>query len=208
MANNNYIEQLCFFGLTRQEAAIYEALLTHGEMTGYEVAKETGISRSNVYAALSALVEKGAAYLIEGDAAKYTPVEVKRFTANTIAELQEKAAYLEKHAPQKAYFSDGYITVLGSRNIRNKIREMIEKTELRLYILAPGEIISEFDEPLKQLVHVISERYDNLNYFLKRVKKYNPVGRLQTEAESDQYGIRMDGLIKAQNLNGGSCINH
>ena len=152
MANNNYIEQLCFFGLTRQEAAIYEALLTHGEMTGYEVAKETGISRSNVYAALSALVEKGAAYLIEGDAAKYTPVDVKRFTANTIAELQEKAAYLEKHAPQKAYFSDGYITVLGSRNIRNKIREMIEKTELRLYILAPGEIISEFDEPLRQLV--------------------------------------------------------
>ena len=36
----------------------------------------------------------------------------------------------------------------------------------------------EIDEPLKQLVHVISERYDNLNYFLRRVKKYNPVGRL------------------------------
>ncbi len=148
----DYIEQLCFFGLTRQEAVIYEALLTHGEMTGYEVAKETGISRSNVYAALSALVEKGAAYLIEGDAAKYTPVEVKRFTANTIAALQEKAAYLEAHAPEKAHISEGYITVSGARNIRNKIHEMIEKTELRLYILAPGEIIRDFEDELKTLV--------------------------------------------------------
>ena len=151
MSNGNYIEQLCCFSLTRQEAVIYEALLTHGEMTGYEVAKETGISRSNVYAALSALVEKGAAYLIEGDATKYTPVELKQFTANTIAELQKTAAYLEAHAPKKAHISEGYITVLGAKNIRNKIREMIEKTQLRLYILAPGEIISEFDKELKQL---------------------------------------------------------
>lgn len=55
----------------------------------------------------------------------------------------------------------------------------------------------EIDEPLKQLVHVISERYDNLNYFLRRVKKYNPVGRLQTEAESDQYGIKIKEMFKA-----------
>ena len=55
----------------------------------------------------------------------------------------------------------------------------------------------EIDEPLKQLVHVISERYDNLNYFLKRVKKYNPVGRLQTEAESDQYGVRRKEMLRS-----------
>ena len=55
----------------------------------------------------------------------------------------------------------------------------------------------EIDEPLKQLVHVISERYDNLNYFLRRVKKYNPVGRLQTEAESDQYSIKIKEMFKA-----------
>jgi hypothetical protein len=55
----------------------------------------------------------------------------------------------------------------------------------------------EIDEPLKQLVRVISERYDNLNYFLKRVKKYNPVGRLQNEAESDQYGVRIKEMLKS-----------
>ena len=41
------IEQLTLFGLSRQEAAIYLCLLKNEELTGYEVAKLTGISRSN-----------------------------------------------------------------------------------------------------------------------------------------------------------------
>ena len=36
----------------------------------------------------------------------------------------------------------------------------------------------DIDEPLKELVFKIASKYDNLNYFVKRVKKYNPVGRL------------------------------
>ena len=38
------IEQLTLFGLSRQEAAIYLCLLKNEELTGYEVAKLTGIS--------------------------------------------------------------------------------------------------------------------------------------------------------------------
>ena len=149
---NTFLDNLVLFGLTRIEAQIYSTLLSHGEMTGYEVSKETGVSRSNVYAGLSALVEKGAAYLIEGEAAKYTPVEIKKFTENVISKMERTALELEKQAPAKIVQSTGYITILGSENIRNKIREMLNSTELRLYILAPGKIISEFDEELKNLV--------------------------------------------------------
>ena len=62
------IEQLTLFGLSRQEAAIYLCLLQSEELTGYEVAKLTGISRANVYNGLAAVVEQGAAYMIEGSA--------------------------------------------------------------------------------------------------------------------------------------------
>lgn len=55
----------------------------------------------------------------------------------------------------------------------------------------------DIDEPLKKLVYAISSKYRNLNYFLRRVKKYNPVGRLQTEEESDEYGIRIKDMLKA-----------
>lgn len=58
----------------------------------------------------------------------------------------------------------------------------------------------EIDEPLKQMVYTISSRYDNLNYFVRRIKKYNPVGRLQTEEESDQYAVDIKNMLKSFNV--------
>ena len=58
MEQNQYVEYLLHFGLTRQEALIYVELLVKGKQTGYEIAKETGISRSNVYSVLAALDRK------------------------------------------------------------------------------------------------------------------------------------------------------
>ena len=67
MDESREIEYLMHFGLSRQEALIYRKLLEGGKKTGYEIARDTGISRSNAYASLAAMVEKGAAYLVEGD---------------------------------------------------------------------------------------------------------------------------------------------
>ena len=152
MSDMNFIDSLNDFGLTRQEGSIYSALLNHGEMTGYEVAKDTGISRSNVYAALTALVEKGAAYLVQGEATKYRPVEISRFTDNRISELKKTAVWLEKHAPRKVISCDGYITIIGAKNIKNKIRQMLAETELRLYMMAPADVLSEFEGELSEIV--------------------------------------------------------
>ena len=174
MAETKIIDILTEFSLTRQEASIYAALLNHGDMTGYEVAKDTGFSRSNVYAALNALVEKGAAYLVEGEATKYRPVEIKTFTSNKIAELKKSAEYLEKHGPQKVVSAEGYITIVGAKNIRNKMREMLSKTELRLYLMAPAQIVKDFEEELKRLVSegkkIVLLTQD---YSLKGAKVYN-----------------------------------
>ena len=70
MEQTSFTERLMEFGLTRQEASIYQCLLTEGKVTGYEVAKQTGISRSNAYNSLASMTEKGAAYLVE--AVSYT----------------------------------------------------------------------------------------------------------------------------------------
>ncbi len=152
MKNLQFIDNLMAFGLTRQEAIIYTTLLTHGEMTGYEVSKETGISRSNVYAALSNLVDKGAAYLIEGDSTKYLPVNADTFTNNYLTELQEKAAYVHEHAPEKQAETDGYITIIGARNIQNKLLQMIKEARIRVYISASSRIVDAYEEELSELI--------------------------------------------------------
>ncbi len=61
------MDLLIEFGLTRQEATLYLCLLSGGDQNGYELAKKTGISRSNTYTGLAGLVEKGAAWTIEGE---------------------------------------------------------------------------------------------------------------------------------------------
>ncbi len=152
MEDTLFINNLCSFGLTHQEAQIYVSLLNHGEMSGYEVAKDTGISRSNVYASINSLVDKGGAYLLEGEVTKYTPVPVNQFTKNMLEDFSRKAEYLNSHAPAKVQNHEGYITIVGAQNIRNKLRQMISVTEQRLYIMAQAEILQSLVADLQKLI--------------------------------------------------------
>lgn len=152
MSDKAFLDNLRAFGLTGQEALIYEALLKHGTMTGYEVAKETGISRSNAYGSLSSLVDKGAAYVYEGEVTRYTPEDVTVYTGNVLKDLQKRAKELAEHAPGKADMSEGYITISGTANIKNKVSDMLDKCELRLYILAEATLLEEYRDGLEALV--------------------------------------------------------
>lgn len=138
-----FIEQLLSFGLTRQEAVIYSCLLENGEQTGYEVAKITGISRSNTYNALAGLVEKGAAFAIEGAGTKYIPVNVKDFSNNIIRNLSKLQKALLLNAPQQTAKSDAYITIKGEKHIYNQLENMIERVEQRLYLSASKEVLKK-----------------------------------------------------------------
>ena len=50
------------------------------------------------------------------------------------------------------------------------------------------------------LVIDIFNGYKNKNYFLNRVKEYNPVGRFQTESESDALAKTLRDLMYADNI--------
>lgn len=135
MEKTSFVESLIEFGLTRQEASIYQCLLSEGKVTGYEVSKITGISRSNVYNSLANMTEKGAAYLVEeGNTRKYVPVPVEEFCKNRIRRMEEAKQWLAGHVPSEKTHVEGYITIEGARNILDKIRNILNKVEERVYI--------------------------------------------------------------------------
>jgi sugar-specific transcriptional regulator TrmB len=146
------IEQLMKYGLTRQEAVIYMTLHSDGELTGYEVAKLTGISRSNVYTALAGLVEKGIAYIQEESVTKYTPVSFEEFSNNFIHSLQETREQIIKSLPIRREETQGYITIRGNKNILDKLRNMLIETEFRIYVAVSVEILNRYVDELKKLV--------------------------------------------------------
>lgn len=153
MEERDILEKLIEFGMTRQEASIYVCLYKKGELTGYEVAKQTGISRSNVYGGLSELVDIGAAYRIEGSSNKYVAVAVEEFCENKIRTLIKEKEYLVKNMPVMATPSDGYITIEGAANIRNKMIAMLEEAGQRIYLSAPGDFIKEMREELETVLN-------------------------------------------------------
>jgi sugar-specific transcriptional regulator TrmB len=146
------IELLTQFNITRQEATIYLTLLSEGELNGYEVAKITGISRSNTYTSLAALVEKGVAYIVEGPVTKYTPVPVEEFCDNKIRKLKETKEYLMESIPEKREDAEGYVTIKGKVQILNKMRNMVSGAKERVYISVSKQVLDEILDEVKGAV--------------------------------------------------------
>lgn len=146
------IEQLTLFGLSRQEAAIYLCLLQSEELTGYEVAKLTGISRSNVYNGLASLVEHGAAYVIEGSASKYLAVSLEEYCDNRLRYLTGVRNALIAGGPKKSLPREGYITIEGYDHICDRLRHMLQDTQMRIYFSACGEFLEAWKTEIAALV--------------------------------------------------------
>lgn len=146
------IEKLMMYGLSRQEAVIYICLLKNAELTGYEVAKLTGISRSNIYNGLTALVDNGAAYVAEGNPSKYIAVDLEEFCDNRLRQLEDVREYLIQNCPKAVTTSEGYITIEGERHICDKIHHMIQNTEKRIYFSACSSFLENWSAELTELV--------------------------------------------------------
>lgn len=74
------IERLTALGFSTQEARVYLALLQHPSATGYEIAKQAGLQRANVYQVLAGLTDRN---IIDRSSAD----GVARFVAHPPAEV-------------------------------------------------------------------------------------------------------------------------
>lgn len=153
MEKSSFIEELMRFGLTRQEAAIYEYLLGEEKSTGYEIAKQLGISRSNAYNSLASMTEKGAVFLVEENHKKtYMAVSLDEFCKNYMRGLNESAKWLLQHKPESRDYSEGYITIEGASNILNKLRNILCKVDERVYISCTRNYLLLLTEEIDRLV--------------------------------------------------------
>ena len=143
---------LISMGLTSNEATLYRTLSMHGEMTGYECAKLTGISRSNVYIALAGLAEKGGTFIVGGAVQKYSPAPIREFCANKHREFETAASYILEHMPLCTTPSSAYITITGATAIIDKMKNMITACAERVYISAETTVLTRLTVELASVV--------------------------------------------------------
>lgn len=92
----NYTDLFIQLGLAKNEARIYETLLSEGQSSVGEIAKKSQVHRRNVYDSLNRLVEKGLVFeIIQSKENRYEAVDPKKLSEV----LEEKQSALTKAMP-------------------------------------------------------------------------------------------------------------
>jgi sugar-specific transcriptional regulator TrmB len=129
------LEKLQTLGFSEYEARSYLTLLQRGPLTGYQVARASGIPRPNVYPVLDRLQERGAVSRIEvegGGQYVALPAEemLTRLGRETTARLESarEALWAVQKAPEKpqVWNLQGYEVVMGrARELIDGAREKV-----------------------------------------------------------------------------------
>lgn len=79
--------------------------------------------------------------------------------------------------------------------LESKVDVIITDSPLLLSLVYGEHESNEF----KALVKEVHDRYDNLNIFLRRLKSYNPAGRLQTEMKARELDEKIEKMLIGTN---------
>lgn len=161
-------------GFTGQEAKILLFLYGHGPSTGYEVAKRTKLSRSNVYASLESLVEKGGVNKMDDGSKKFAPLDKDEFLHNVKNGLSLAFKAVETGLPSFVAEEKNHVTVVGPEPVRNKISWIIARTEHRIYMSMPEALYNIFALDMRQLLQkgLKAVLFSDRNPLQDRIKFY------------------------------------
>jgi HTH-type transcriptional regulator, sugar sensing transcriptional regulator len=140
------VDLLQELGFGEYEARAYHALLQHNPISGYELAKVSGIPRPNIYAVLQKLEERGTVGRLQRDnTTLYVPVAPEEFLARigerfqaTLESAQQALQELAK-PPASTYVWN----VQGHANLLAQAGTLIDDTSTQLLLaLWPDEAAS------------------------------------------------------------------
>ncbi|MFL7810186.1 MAG: TrmB family transcriptional regulator [Anaerolineae bacterium] len=131
------IDKLVQIGFSEYEAKAYVALLRESPVTGYQLAKTSGVPRSMIYEVLGKLTARGAAMTLRKEGSTlYAPIPAGEFLAQLQHEQDALIGALEQELAGLDAASDlDYVwNIEGHENVMAKAREMIGQARERIYL--------------------------------------------------------------------------
>lgn len=146
------INQLQNLNFTQYESRAYLSLLEQGNITGYELAKNSGIPASKIYQVLNKLMEKEVIIAVDSEPVKYTPLppnevlsRLKGDYLDTVNDLDSKLD--EIYNKQK--LSNNYIwNISGRETILRRVCEFIAEAKKQIFLSVWDEEVEEIKEAL------------------------------------------------------------
>jgi Cd2+/Zn2+-exporting ATPase len=144
--NGEPIDGLVKIGFSEYEAKAYVALLRKSPVTGYELAKLSGVPRSMIYEVAGKLTARGAAMTLRtGGTTKYAPVQAVEFLDQLEREHEALINSLRDDLTAFASATDlDYVwNIEGHENVMAKAIEMISQASVRIYLaLVPATFLT------------------------------------------------------------------
>jgi HTH-type transcriptional regulator, sugar sensing transcriptional regulator len=144
-------DDLQALGFTDYEARVYVGLLAGSPATAYEISKNYGLPRANVYSALESLERKAAVQRASSDPVRFVPVSPKellerisRTVTTRCRTLRERLEEL-KPAEQTEYVWN----VTGAQEAHAKIEELIREAKAHVRIKSHHVELIEHRDTLK-----------------------------------------------------------
>jgi sugar-specific transcriptional regulator TrmB len=146
------IAQLQNLNFTQYESRAYLSLLEHGNITGYELAKNSGIPASKIYQVLSKLMEKEVILALDSEPVKYTPLPPKEVLSRLKGDYLDAVKNLDSKLDEiykKQQFSNNYIwNISGREAILRRVCEFISEAKKQIYLSVWDEEVEEIKDAL------------------------------------------------------------
>lgn len=145
----------------------------------------------NLFGAPGAGKSTGAAYV-------FSKLKMLGVNAELVTEFAKDKTWEDN---QTALSNQSY--VFGKQNYKmsrckDKVDVIVTDSPLFLSVIYNNDDI--LGEDFNKVVLNVFNSYDNLNFFIRRVKPYNPIGRNQTEKESDEISKELKYILDKNDI--------
>lgn len=145
----------------------------------------------NLFGAPGAGKSTGAAYI-------FSQLKMRGINAELVTEFAKDKVWEESKA---VFNNQAYI--FGKQYFRisrcaDKVDVVITDSPLLLSVIYNNDPV--LGEEFNEVVRKVMNNYDCMNYYLSRTKEYNPIGRFQTEEESDVIADEILDLLNKEQL--------
>ncbi|HPO49136.1 MAG TPA: helix-turn-helix domain-containing protein [Spirochaetota bacterium] len=177
-SEQSLVESLVSLGLTNNEARIYLYLVKKPNSNGYEISKNTGISRSLVYGGLEKLKNGGFLEVSKSVASSYVikPIEeleydISKSVERSIQNLKKNLLLLTPEKEEELFF-----TITNKKNQLKKMSFLVKNAKKSLYISAGTRELEWIKKDLFNLkenveVHIFS--FTNIDEYSRKFKTYS-----------------------------------
>ncbi|HEX2996830.1 MAG TPA: TrmB family transcriptional regulator [Anaerolineales bacterium] len=184
---------LTHLGFTEYEAKAYLALLHQSPLTGYAIARASGVPRSKIYEVLGSLVERGDVLVSHGEPVQYTPKQPTELIASRRRTVEQQFSAAEQGLEQflsQNIPNDLIWDIRGRDEILSRLCEVIGRAKEQILLQIWEEDVPAIREVLlkaaKRNVAVTLVAYGEPDLPFARVYKHEP----GAEEITSEYGGR------------------